>query len=445
MVTIIRMEPFDRGITFEYSCDATEKRLLMRISIVRQSCSYVLEKFIDAKNGMMTVDGLENGKDYTVCLTLIDEMGRIEVPSCTRLFTPFKNKKKFKIINYIHKDDYYFYPSGRSTCSPCLLVLPNGDYLCSHDVFWGHGAQNLTYIYISKDSGLTWHYLSHISPCFWGKLFRIGNIVYIQGMSTEYGDIMLHRSMDGGATWDKTVCLFKADATYERGFHQAPVPTVINNGRIWTAVEFGTWKQKFSIHVISCDIDKDLTEPSNWAMTGKAYVKADTEGLRGCKEDPVAIEGNVITGNDGRMYNMLRCNLVDDGIAILSELDMNDPAAPLKNISAVDLPLGHCKFVIRNRNNRYYAMGNRIAVPYGNKRQTMSLYVSDDLISWTFVKDLWDIRSTSDRKKAALQYPDWCFQNDDIIAVIRTAMDKPFNYHNANCITFHRYRNALGK
>jgi len=46
-----------------------------------------------------------------------------------------------------------------------------------------------------------------------------------------------------------------------------------------------------------------------------------------------------------------------------------------------------------------------------------------------------------DSTKAAFQYVDWLFEGDNIIAISRTAINGAYNYHNANHITFHRFRN----
>jgi len=47
-------------------------------------------------------------------------------------------------------------------------------------------------------------------------------------------------------------------------------------------------------------------------------------------------------------------------------------------------------------------------------------------------------------KKHGYQYPDWQFEGDDIIAVVRTSHDDGIggahNFHDANYMTFHRIR-----
>ncbi|HQC68451.1 MAG TPA: exo-alpha-sialidase [Clostridia bacterium] len=439
MITITRMEPIDKGLVFEYRC-SSEYELLMTVKPLTTSMPLIQKKLDKSETGV-TVSNLTNNLDYFISLTLVDNSGRIKEPSCTRLFTPYPNKRKFKTVNYIHKDDYFYYPSGRSTCSPSILKLDENTYICSHDVFWQYTAQNLTLIFKSKDKGETWEYLSQLSPCFWGSLFLINGIVYMYGISTEYGNIMLHKSYDKGATWPQSVCLFEKCKDDTKGFHKAPMPTVISGGRLWLNVEYGTWKHKFAIHALSCCLDDDIMNPANWTITEPLYITKNDEGII-AKEDPVCIEGNLVQGFDGKLYNILRCNLIQTKAAVLCEVNKQDISAPLRFIKAVDLPVSHSKFVVRTHSDGYhYAMGNRIDENCKNIRQILSVYRSKNLIDWEFCKDIADVLGTADRKKAALQYPDWFIEEKDIVYVSRTAINKPYNFHNANNITFHRYKN----
>jgi hypothetical protein len=123
-------------------------------------------------------------------------------------------------------------------------------------------------------------------------------------------------------------------------------------------------------------------------------------------------------------------------------VDQKNISSPLRFIKAVDLPISHSKFVVRTSDDGYhYAMGNRIDERCKNQRQILSIYRSRNLIDWEFVKDIANVIGTADRKKAALQYPDWFIDGKDIVFLSRTAINKPENFHNANNITFHRFSN----
>jgi hypothetical protein len=78
----------------------------------------------------------------------------------------------------------------------------------------------------------------------------------------------------------------------------------------------------------------------------------------------------------------------------------------------------------------------------GSIRNTLALMRSKDLTDW-------EIRSIllyhPDIRHHGFQYPDWLFDGDDLIAAIRTAYDDgqggAHNAHDANYLTFHRFRN----
>ena len=42
--------------------------------------------------------------------------------------------------------------------------------------------------------------------------------------------------------------------------------------------------------------------------------------------------------------------------------------------------------------------------------------------------------------ESGVQYATWFIEDEDIVAVVRTAMNDADNFHNSNAITFHRFR-----
>ena len=74
-------------------------------------------------------------------------------------------------------------------------------------------------------------------------------------------------------------------------------------------------------------------------------------------------------------------------------------------------------------------------------RNTLALLKSVDLRNWEYRATL--LRHP-DSKAHAFQYPDWQFDEGDIIAAVRTAFDDEYggahNAHDANYLTFHRFR-----
>ena len=94
------------------------------------------------------------------------------------------------VVNYLHPEDEAYGFSGHYLCSPSMVRHPDGFLLASMDVFAANHPQNLTLIFRSDDDGQTWHYVSELMPCFWGKLFIHKNELYMLSCSTEYGDLL---------------------------------------------------------------------------------------------------------------------------------------------------------------------------------------------------------------------------------------------------------------
>ena len=123
----------------------------------------------------------------------------------------------------------------------------------------------MTKVFVSRDTGDTWEYLSDIYPCFWGKLFLHKNILYMLGTSTEYGALLIFKSADSGKTWSKPAHIMDGGSRDEGGPHKAPMPVVNHNGRLWTAIDYGSWSTGgHASGVISIDADQDLMDPENW-------------------------------------------------------------------------------------------------------------------------------------------------------------------------------------
>lgn len=81
--------------------------------------------------------------------------------------------------------------------SPSICILPNGDYMASHDHF-GPGTtehqQALTVVFRSTDKGKSWENISEIVGQFWSNLFVYQNILYIMGTWRHHGNFIIRRS-----------------------------------------------------------------------------------------------------------------------------------------------------------------------------------------------------------------------------------------------------------
>ncbi|MFR1758296.1 MAG: hypothetical protein ACLSX2_01165 [Christensenellaceae bacterium] len=142
------------------------------------------------------------------------------------------------------QDERYSF-SGRYLCSPSLAVLPSGALVASMDVYAPREPQNLTLVMISRDGGASWRPRCQLFPCFWGKLFVHAGALYMLGVSTEYGDLLIARSDDEGASFSAPTRLIPGSGRSARGgVHRAPVPVVEAGGRLYTAVEWGGWRTR---------------------------------------------------------------------------------------------------------------------------------------------------------------------------------------------------------
>jgi hypothetical protein len=109
----------------------------------------------------------------------------------------------------------------------------------------------------------------------------------------------------------------------------------------------------------------------------------------------------------------------------------------------IDFFGGSNKFTIRHDpvTKRYWSLVNKQFDPKAY-RNNLVLVSSCDLRTWK-VESV--VLRHHDSEKHAFQYIDWLFENEDIIAVSRTAFDDGLggahNAHDANYITFHRIGN----
>ncbi len=332
------------------------------------------------------------------------------------------------VVNYLHPMDKQYDFSGYCVCSPSLLKLPNGSLLASNDYYKHNRPQNLTSIYRSDDGGVSWHYLTDLFPCFWGKLFNHRGKVYMLSTSTEYGDLLIGCSEDEGRTWSMPVVLMRGSCSFdENGPHKCPANIISYKGRLWTSIDYGSWVQKgFSNSLFSIDENDDLMVAENWLCTGFLHHDKNWEGAADVEG---AIEGSVVISPDGNVINMLRYT---ENKALLLKTDPEKPEKLPEFYKVIDFPMGHTKFEVVMHNNRYYAVGNRLPL-----RNIMSIYVSEDLENWEFVKDLINYEDLP-KLSVAFQYPSVVL--DDCLHVLsRTAFNHASNFHDSNFITYHRF------
>lgn len=119
-----------------------------------------------AETGLCSFDiqKLIAGEEYEFFIEANGKRSRVRLAKCADAVGT--------VVNYLHPEDDAYSFSGKYLCSTSLVKHPDGYLLASMDLFAADYPQNLTLIFRSDDNGETWHYVSELMPCFWGKMFR---------------------------------------------------------------------------------------------------------------------------------------------------------------------------------------------------------------------------------------------------------------------------------
>jgi len=390
-----------------------------------------------AKGTEYLITGLTEGSDYEFYVCAGEEKSRIRLARC--------GAHVGTAVNYLHPEDNAYDYSGKYLCSPSLIDHPDGYLLASMDLYCGNAPQNLTLIYRSDDGGKSWHYVSELMPCFWGKMFLHKGSLYMLACSTEYGDLLIGRSDDGGKTFGAPVTLLRGSngKNGNVGVHKNPQNIFRHNGRIYETLEWGSWKNTEYYHaamVMSCKEDDDLLDPESWHFTPPVkhdltWKGAASDGEKG------NIEGTLCLAPNGELYNLMRYQTKEKKI-LAYRVNTADPDMPLEYSHAVDFPCNLSKFTVKydKESNCYYSIASRRIDEPKTGRNLLSLMVSRDMVNWSVAADLID-RRNEDPKLIGFQYVDFEFKGDDIIFLCRTAMNGAHTFHDSNYLTFHTIEN----
>ncbi|EGD76117.1 hypothetical protein PTSG_00825 [Salpingoeca rosetta] len=346
--------------------------------------------------------------------------------------------------------------------SPTLVRLSNGNILAGADRFGSGftGQPRNVSVFLSEDNGTSWNQVAWVTNQYWSNLFQVDTQttppapVYLLGTSSDAnGGIKISASFDGGRTWPSTTMLFNAT---EKGYYATgATPTLLaSNGRIYRAIELDVppyaWGRDFAAVVVSADANADLLNASSWSITpplpfNRSWVPPSWPTL----DKPGYLEGNMVEGPDGTLYNILRFNVEPNVLGNYAvALRYNPHSNTLKFDRIFELPGGHTKFTIRRdaRTGVYLALTNpNTNVKYTDQRNVLVLSASEDLFNWTVVTTLLQddtgFPEDDSVRYTGFHYVDWQFDgtaSDDIIYVIRTAYRGAVSYHNSNRMTFKR-------
>lgn len=342
--------------------------------------------------------------------------------------------------------------SGIYVGSPSLAVLPNGDYVASHDEFGPNSTEyirGVTRIFVSQDKGQTWKSRAKIDGAYWSNLFVHGGKLYLFGVDRHGGNIVIRRSDDLGSTWttpsDSTSGLLRDDGQY----HCAPMPVLEHRGRLWRAFERRISTARGLTHgagMLSIAVGADLLQATNW--TSSNFLPSDSAWNGG--DMGGWIEGNAVATPEGNIVNTLRVQTrsLPERAAIVSISPDGQVAKFDPGSGFVEFPGGAKKFTIRfdTRSGKYWSLASIVqdqhrSLNLSKVRNTLALTCSTNLKQWT-IRSV--ILSHPDVVNHGFQYVDWLFEGDDLIAACRTAYEDgqggANNNHDANYLTFHRIR-----
>ncbi|MBR2020678.1 MAG: hypothetical protein IKA05_09810 [Clostridia bacterium] len=438
-IYICRVAPYETSIHFEWlATDADEYRVFYR---VRGEGEYVCAGSTAACE--FDIRGLSIDTDYEFFVCAGEKRSRIRLARC--------GASVGSVVNYLHPNDEVYAFSGRFLCSPSLVRHPDGYLLAAMDVFAPEAPQNLSLIFRSDDDGESWHYVSELHPCFWGKLFVHRGVLYMLSVSTEYGDLLIGKSTDGGKTFSPPVALLRGfsailsptSGKFRRvGIHKNPQNLVLHKGRLYETLEWGSWNVKFrhAAMVMSMDENDDPMRPESWHFSEP--VKYDP-AWEGTAPDGIAgnLEGTLCVAPDGTLYNMMRYQTQSEKKILAYRVNTDDSDAPLEYSHAVEFPANLSKFMIKRDpiSGRYYSIACRRIDEPETKRNLLSLLTSEDLEHWELVCDLID-RREEDPEKIGFQYVDFEIEGEDLIYLCRTAINGANSFHDANYSTFHRVK-----
>lgn len=434
-IYVTRIVPSPNGFEIEHSF-TQECKLCFRVANSNA-------KFCEAssQNGRAKVSGIETDTEYEFYLS--DKEGHF-----SRSGFVHTGYAPGTVVNYLSKHDPKYNFSGNYLCTPSLLCHPDGYMLASMDLYAPKGGQNLTLIFRSDDNGQSWHHLTELFPCYWGTLFLHRNDVYLLGTSTEYGDILIGKSTDGGKRWLVPSVIQRGSCNSAvPGWHKSSGHVIEHKGRLWCAYDYGSHPTGgHASALISAPVDSDLLDPLSWSITEPLVY--DSTWKNACVGDNRGfLEGNAVIGKNGELYNILRYNMSrgapNFGLAGMLRATESNPEAPLRFERFISFPGNHSKFdiVYDELGKRYWSIVSRIRDSSSvNHRNLLSLICSDNLTEWNLVKDLIDY-TAFDPKYHGFQYVSFTIHGDDIRYLCRTATNDANSFHDSNYITYHVIKN----
>lgn len=325
--------------------------------------------------------------------------------------------------------------------SPSILILRSGGYLLSHDTF-GDSAQIHTDIYASKDKGKTWERVSTIQALTWASLFSVSGHIYIMGVDSSSGGVVVRRSDDLGRRWTVPNDSASGRLDLPGRFYSGATPVVQAGGRIWRAMD-EIKSNGLNPFVLSAPVGADLLKSEAWRASNR--LSPNSEWLSG--QFKGWLEGNPVVAKDGSVLDLLRVyfNGVPEKAALVHVKNDGREISFDSQEGFIDLFGGGKKFTVKYDvvTGKYLALVNyvgryKLGMNVERTRNVVALVYSSDIRNWRLGKIMLE---HPDSAKHAFQYLDWDIDGEDIVAASRTSYDDAYggarNQHDSNYITFH--------
>ena len=339
--------------------------------------------------------------------------------------------------------------------NPNIVILSDGSYLVACSGLYPRRAVGL---FRSEDRGKSWTAWAKVSyPINFYTLFRHRGALYLMGVGSPQGSVVICRSEDDGRTWELPDEESVRGILFEGRYHSAPVPVVEHEGRLWRAMETNFPDERRQAFVLSAKVSDDLMKASSWKIS--RFLKCSPEWIADGEDGGFRqwIEGNIVVAPDGKLVNVLRVDEHKWGrSAAVVHVDDERKLRfdPEKDI--IEMPGGGKKFTIRydSLSHRYWALSSIVldefrgmrhggiyasGIHCGLIRNTLALISSEDLYHWQVERI---VLASDNPFFDGFQYVDWQFDGEDLVSVIRLAMEEPRGLpnrqHDANFLVFKR-------
>jgi hypothetical protein len=340
--------------------------------------------------------------------------------------------------------------------SPSLAILPDGRYCATGDEFGPRSTEATSAVmrvFISGDRGQTWERLPNVKPAFWSTLFVHRKALYLIGSTNSVDSrLFVRKSSDWGKSWSTPTGpengLLRPDVLVRTGTGNI----TLCQGRLWFGSAFDVlgpheWGTASRFFVMSAPLKADLLKDSSWTystpiVSNPSFLQGGFHGW---------VEGTITTGPTGlpvALYRVDYHELPEKALVARASRDGTILGFdPLKDF--INFPGGCKKFIVRydRVSKLYWSLSNWVPKRHADfnverTRNTLAMISSPDLYHWT-IRTV--VLHHPDVHFHAFQYVDFQFDGNDMIALSRTAYDDGLggahSQHDANFITFHRFRN----